>query len=197
MKYYTGRETSIDGHGGIVSRTGYTGEDGVELIVGNAVTEKLWEALLESGRDRGVLPAGLGARDTLRLEAGMPLYGHELNEELSPLQAGLNFAVDLREASFPGHEALAAASEDASLARLVGLEVSGKRPAREGYPILAGEESVGRITSGTFSPTFQKPIAMGYVAPGHADVGVKLTVDIRGKFTEAQVVKLPFYRRRR
>jgi aminomethyltransferase len=138
----------------------------------------------------------LGARDTLRLEAGMPLYGHELNEELNPLQAGLNFAINLENRQFPGHDPLAKAQADKSLPRLVGLELEGKRPAREGYSILADGEPVGRVTSGTFSPTFQKPIAMGYVAPRHTAVGTKLAIDIRGQPAAATVVSLPFYRRR-
>jgi aminomethyltransferase len=196
LKYYTGTEGRIAGHGGIVSRTGYTGEDGVELIVGNGVVEKIWSALLEAGRDRGVLPCGLGARDTLRLEAGMPLYGHELNEELSPLQAGLNFAVSLDKAAYPGRDALRRAAEDPSLPRLVGLELEGKRPAREGHAILADSGPVGRVTSGTFSPTFQKPVAMGYVAPAYGQPGAKLRVDIRGQLAGATVVRVPFYRRK-
>src|SRR5262245_54723460 len=132
LKYYTGTETRIAGHGGIVSRTGYTGEDGVELIVGNAVVERGWCALLGAGGGRGVLPCGLGARDTLRLEAAMPLYGHELNEETNPLQAGLKFAVSLDKAAYPGQEAMRNAAKDPALPRLVGLELEGKRPAREG-----------------------------------------------------------------
>jgi aminomethyltransferase len=200
LKYYTGLETRIAGHGGIVSRTGYTGEDGVELIVGSGVVERIWASLLEAGRDRGVLPCGLGARDTLRLEAGMPLYGHELNEELNPLQAGLKFAVSLDKAPYPGREAMrqisnARAADDPSLPRLVGLELEGKRPAREGHPILAEGQRIGHVTSGTFSPTFQKPIAMGYVAPSHAKPGARLQVDIRGQLAAATVVRLPFYRR--
>jgi aminomethyltransferase len=194
MKYYTGVETVLAGHGGIISRTGYTGEDGFELIVGNAVVEQLWETLA-TGSGPGVLPAGLGARDTLRLEAGMPLYGHELNEELNPFQAGLNFAVNLENRQFSGRDALLKAQADQSLPRLVGLELEGKRPAREGYAIFAHDEPVGRVTSGTFSPTFQKPIAMGYVPPRYTAAGTKLTIDIRGQAAHAAVVPLPFYRR--
>jgi aminomethyltransferase len=197
MKYYSGVETSIAGHGGIISRTGYTGEDGVELIVGNAVAEELWNTLWEAGRDRGVLAAGLGARDTLRLEAGMPLYGHELTEELNPLQAGLGFAVNLEKRTFPGREEIAKSRADNSRPRLVGLEIEGKRPAREGHAILADGGPVGHVTSGTFSPTFKKPIAMGYVAPRHTAEGTKLTIDIRGQAAGATVVPLPFYRRPR
>jgi aminomethyltransferase len=196
LKYYTGAESRIAGHGGIVSRTGYTGEDGVELIVGNGVVEKIWSALLEAGSDRGVLPCGLGARDTLRLEAGMPLYGHELGEELNPLQAGLKFAVSLDKAAYPGRDAIRQAADAPSQPCLVGLELEGKRPAREGHAILADSGPVGRVTSGTFSPTFQKPLAMGYVAPAYAQVGTKLRVDIRGQSAEATVVRLPFYRRK-
>jgi aminomethyltransferase len=199
LRYYTGRETRIAGHGGIVSRTGYTGEDGVELIVGSGVVERIWASLLEAGAAEGVLPCGLGARDTLRLEAGMPLYGHELNEELNPLQAGLKFAVSLDKAHYPGQDELrriaSASAGDRSLPRLVGLELEGKRPAREGHAILADGQRIGQVTSGTFSPTFQKPIAMGYVAPAYTKSGTKLQVDIRGQVAGATVVRLPFYRR--
>ena len=195
LKYYTGVEARIAGHGGIVSRTGYTGEDGVELIVGHGAVEKLWTSLLEAGRERGALPCGLGARDTLRLEAGMPLYGHELNEDLNPLQAGLKFAVSLDKAPYPGRDEIRRAAEDRSLPRLVGLELEGKRSAREGHAILAEGQTIGRVTSGTFSPTFQKPLAMGYVGPAHTKPGTKLQVDIRGQVAAATVVRLPFYRR--
>lgn len=191
MKYYSGSEARIAGHSGIVSRTGYTGEDGAELIVPADAAETLWSELVR----RGATPAGLGARDTLRLEAGMPLYGHELSEEIDPYMAGLSKAVDLPGRDFPGREALERLERDASRPRRVGLELSGQRPAREGYPVIAGQKQVGRVTSGTFSPTLKRPIAMGYVEPAVAAVGTTLAVDIRGRSEAARVVKLPFYRR--
>lgn len=194
LGYYTAAETLIGRLGGIVSRTGYTGEDGVELIVGSAAVLPLWESLLEQGKSLRAEPAGLGARDTLRLEAAMPLYGHELDEETDPFQAGLGFAVNL-DKEFIGREALAKLKQDKSRRRRVGLEIAGKRPAREGYAVLAAGKPIGRITSGTFAPTLERPIAMGYVAPEFATVGTELEVDLRGQPAVARVVKLPFYRR--
>ncbi len=196
MKYYTGVETLIAGHGGVVSRTGYTGEDGVELMLGAAVAQSVWESLLAAGEERGAKAAGLGARDTLRLESAMPLYGHELNEDITPLQAGLKFAVDLDKAAFPGRDALANL-DAATLPKLVGLQMVGRRAPREGYAVQAKGEVIGHVTSGTFSPTLQKPIGMAYVAREHAAIGAELEVDVRGRAEPATIVKLPFYRRAR
>ncbi len=192
MKYYTGREVAIDGHGGIVSRTGYTGEDGCELIVGAKAAPAVWEWLFAAG----AVPAGLGCRDTLRLEAAMPLYGHELSEQINPYQAGLAFAVDLEGRDFTGREALAAIAGDLNQPRRIGLEMPGKRAPREGFAVLDQGKRVGQITSGTFSPTLGKPIGMAYVEPASAAVGRELAVDIRGRQEAARVVELPFYKRR-
>jgi aminomethyltransferase len=195
MKYYTAVETRIAGHGGIVSRTGYTGEDGVELIVGSNAVVGLWETLLASGREAGAMAAGLGCRDTLRLEAAMPLYGHELTEAINPYQAGLGFAVDLKKGPFPGREALAAIAQDTAQPVRVGLELAGKRIAREGSGVVVGGRIVGHVTSGTFAPTLQKSIAMAYVPAEAASPGGQVEVDIRGRTEAAAVVKLPFYQR--
>jgi aminomethyltransferase len=195
MKYYTAVETRIAGHGGIVSRTGYTGEDGVELIVGSNAVVGLWEKLLEAGASSGALPAGLGCRDTLRLEAAMPLYGHELTESINPYQAGLGFAVDLKKGPFPGRDALARFAEDKSQPCRVGLEVARKRIAREGCGVVSAGNRVGEVTSGTFAPTLEKSIAMAYVPPGLVAPGTRVEVEIRGKSEQATVVALPFYRR--
>lgn len=195
MKYYTGTETRICGHGGIVSRTGYTGEDGCELIVGANMAAKVWQTVLEAAMPLGGLACGLGARDTLRLEAAMPLYGHELSEEINPYQAGLGFAVNLENRSFPGRDALAKIKQDPNQPRRIGLEIVGKRTAREGATILREGETIGRVTSGTFSPTLDVPIAMGYVRPDAALVGSAVEVDIRGRREPARIVALPFYRR--
>lgn len=191
LKYYQAAETLIAGHGGIASRTGYTGEDGCELIVGNAVAFALWDALIGAGGTA----VGLGARDTLRLEAAMPLYGHELSEDINPYQAGLAFAVDLEQRNFPGHDALARLKDDANSPRRVGLAVEGKRPAREANPILDAGRRVGVVTSGTLSPTLGRPIAMGYVEPQAAEVGRRLNIDVRGQTLPAVIVELPFYHR--
>jgi aminomethyltransferase len=195
LPYYTAAETRIALHGGIVSRTGYTGEDGVELIVGAAAALPLWERLVASGASLGALPAGLGARDTLRLEAAMPLYGHELDEDTDPFQAGLGFAVNLDKGPFIGREALARLKSDKTRPRRVGLEIAGRRAAREGYTLHAARKTIGRVTSGTFSPTLERPIAMGYIAPEFAAVGMEIEVDLRGQPAAARIVRLPFYRR--
>lgn len=195
LGYYTGLETTICGHHGIASRTGYTGEDGCELIVPASSAAEVWEKVLAHGKDAGAVAAGLGARDTLRLEAAMPLYGHELTEAINPIQAGLNFAVNLEGRDFLGRSALVAAKLDKSLPVRVGLELSGRRVPREHYPVLSSSESVGQIASGTFSPTLQKPIAMAYVRPEYSAVGSAVGVDIRGTSEPATVVKLPFYTR--
>lgn len=194
LKYYHASEASISGHGGIVSRTGYTGEDGCELIVGSGSVAAVWQELVAAG----ATPAGLGARDTLRLEAAMPLYGHELSEAIDPFQAGLAFAVDLQGRQFPGRDALARlkqATDDARPCR-IGLELSGKRVPREGYAVLAAGECVGEVTSGTFSPTLQRPIAMAYVEQRAATPGTAVEIDVRGQTEPARVVKLPFYSRK-
>ncbi len=195
MKYYHAVELPIQEKTTVVSRTGYTGEDGFELIVAASIAVELWEKLINDGASIGVQPAGLGARDTLRLEAGMPLYGHELSEETTPLEAGLAFAVNLEDRNFPGADALRAVKQAGPKRVRVGLELSGKRAAREHYGIFAGDQPIGEITSGTFSPTLQKPIAMGYVPPQQSQPGTELSIDIRGSREAARVVKLPFYKR--
>jgi len=151
----------------------------------------LWDDLLA----RGAKPCGLGARDTLRLEAAMPLYGHELNEEIDPLQAGLNWAVKLDKGDFIGKDSLLR-KQHLEPRRRVGLELLGKRAAREGCIVLHDGRDVGRVTSGSFAPTLQKSIAMAYVDEAQAGVGTRLSVDVRGDKVSAQVVKLPFYQRR-
>jgi aminomethyltransferase len=209
LAYYCGTETTICGHAGIASRTGYTGEDGCELIVPAAAALEVWEKILMHGKEAGATATGLGARDTLRLEAGMPLYGHELSEEINPIQAGLGFAVSLTNRDFVGRNAIVSAKQDKRLPVRVGLALEGRRVPREHYAVMAthpltpdpspargeGSDAIGEITSGTFSPTLQKPIAMAYVRPEFAAVGTRVGVDIRGTLESAVVVKLPFYSR--
>ncbi len=195
MTYYTAEETTVLGARATVSRTGYTGEDGFEVIVPAEQGVELWEALLRSGQSCGVLPCGLGCRDTLRLEAGMPLYGHELDETIDPLSAGLGFAVKLEAAEFVGKPALLERKARPSGQKRVGLQLEGRRIAREGSSILANGQFIGRVTSGTFSPTLQRPIAMGYVTSEQAPVGSTVAVDIRGAAAPAEIVRLPFYKR--
>jgi aminomethyltransferase len=194
-KYYHCRRATIEGAPVIVSRTGYTGEDGFEVMLPPAAATPFWEQVLELGRSFGALACGLGCRDTLRLEAAMPLYGHELTEDITPWQAGLDFAVDLEGRTFPGREALRKMRQAPPQRVRVGLELTGKRVPREHYPVLAAGKPVGEITSGTFSPTLNKPIAMAYVERENAAVGAELAIDIRGSAEPARIVKLPFYRR--
>ena len=196
LSNYTGVETTICGQPGLASRTGYTGEDGCELIVPAAAAAEVWERILAHGKDAGAGPSGLGARDTLRLEAAMPLYGHELNEQINPIQAGLTFAVNLEDRQFIGRDLLAAAKNNHQLPVRVGLELPGKRVPREHYAVMAHDKAVGEVTSGTFSPTLQKPIAMAYVQPQFAAPGTQVSVDIRGTAEPAAVVTLPFYSRK-
>lgn len=195
MQYFSGQVAQIADQAGIVSRTGYTGEDGCELIVAAEVALDVVERLFVAGESLGIRPVGLGARDTLRLEAAMPLYGHELSEAIDPFQAGLGFAVQFKDRDFIGAAALKEIRSRPNQPQRIGLEMLGKRVPREHYPVLANGEAVGEITSGTFSPTLERPIAMAYVQPSAAQVGTELTVDIRGRAESARVVALPFYQR--
>ena len=178
----------------VISRTGYTGEDGFELIVSARAVQEVWDALMESGRPQGILPCGLGARDTLRLEAAMPLYGHELSESINPYSAGLGWAVKLDKGEFVGREALRARKSHPGPTR-VGLVLEGRRIARQGATVLGDDQEVGQVTSGTFAPSLQLSVAMALVDPRAAAVGTELSVDIRGHREDARVVALPFYKR--
>lgn len=191
LKYYYAAATRCMGQQCVLSRTGYTGEDGVEIMIGNEHANALWDEL----ETLGGKPAGLGCRDTLRLEAAMPLYGHELSESIDPLQAGLSWAVKFDKGDFIGKAALRNRKNQADLPVRIGLELEGKRPAREGCAIQANGKNIGIVTSGTFTPTLQKSIAMGYVPREHSAVGTMLDIDIRGQSHPARVVKLPFYSR--
>jgi aminomethyltransferase len=201
LKYYTAAVGPVPDADGlqVVSRTGYTGEDGYELILPAEQVEEfcffLTEKQVAYRFDFPVTPCGLGARDTLRLEAAMPLYGHELSEDLDPLQAGLGWAVKFDKGDFVGRDALLKRQADASRPIRVGVRLNGRRAAREGCPVLAGGRPVGRVTSGSFTPTLQQSIAMAYVEPGQAAAGTALEVDIRGTTEPAAVVPLPFYQR--
>lgn len=194
MKYYSGQDVAWDGLTSLISRTGYTGEDGFELSVPADRAEGLWVRLLELGAAVGIVPAGLGCRDTLRLEAAMPLYGHELSETIDPLTAGLAFAVRLQKPEFIGRTALAAVAASGVKQKRVGLEVEGRRIAREETPVVYSGQVVGKVTSGTFSPTLQKTIAMAYVPVECSETGTQLQVDLRGTLIPAVVVPLPFYK---
>jgi aminomethyltransferase len=191
LAYYFATPTRYRDKGCVVSRTGYTGEDGLELMVSKAQGVQLWEDLLA----RGAKPCGLGARDTLRLEAAMPLYGHELSEEIDPFQAGVGWAVKMDKGEFIGREALLRRRQDKSLRRRVGLELQGKRIAREGASVTAAGKEIGRVTSGTRTPTLNKALAMAYVEPECTAVGTAVEVDVRGNSEPARVVPMPFYKR--
>ncbi|MET9502444.1 glycine cleavage system aminomethyltransferase GcvT [Streptomyces sp. NPDC006622] len=200
LRYYAGLPGTVAGVPALVARTGYTGEDGFELFVKPEHAVELWQALTKAGEGVGLIPCGLSCRDTLRLEAGMPLYGHELSTALTPFDAGLGRVVKFdKDGDFVGREALAAAAERAATNPprvLVGLVAEGRRVPRAGYAVVAGGEVIGEVTSGAPSPTLGKPIAMAYVdaahaAPGTAGVGV----DIRGSHEAYEVVALPFYKR--
>ena len=193
MKYYRSMQIR-NPFDAVVSRTGYTGEDGFELIVPADRAEELWETILASGRAHGILPCGLGARDTLRFEAAMPLYGHELGEEINPYSAGLGWAIKLDKGAFDGREALTRFKKAPGRLR-VGLALGGKRIAREGSVVLRDGQEAGSVTSGTFSPTLGASLAMAYVDPECRAIGTELHVDVRGHREVARVVELPFYRR--
>jgi aminomethyltransferase len=198
LRYYAIAEGHACGQPAFVARTGYTGEDGFELFVEWDAALPVWRALLEAGRDAGVLACGLGARDTLRLEAGMPLYGNELDGETNPFEAGLGRVVKLdKEVPFVGQEALRRIAQEGPHRVLVGLAVRGRGIARHGYTVhrAGADETIGVVTSGAPSPTLGYPIAMAYVPPDHAQVATMVEVAVRAARVEAEVVPLPFYKR--
>jgi aminomethyltransferase len=198
LRYYAIAEATVAGVPALVARTGYTGEDGFELFVEWSRAATVWEALFDAGRGAGIVPVGLGARDTLRLEAGMPLYGNELDRSTNPYEAGLGRVVKLdKPADFAGRTALERIARDGPERRLVGLVVRGRGIARHGHAVFAGDARTGSVTSGTHSPTLGAPIAMAYVAPQHGEPGTILEVEVREQRIAAEVVTLPFYRRAR
>lgn len=192
LKFMQGTARTWQGAEIGIGRSGYTGEDGFELTVPSAVVEDLADALLELV---DVKPVGLGARDSLRLEAGLPLYGHDLTPETDPVSAGLTFAISKRrrsEGGFPGAERIAQTLADGPARRRVGLAIEGRMTAREGAAVLAGEKEIGCVTSGVFSPSLQFPIAMAYVSAEHAIEGSTVTVAGRGRLITARIVPMPF-----
>ncbi|MEV2217184.1 glycine cleavage system aminomethyltransferase GcvT [Streptomyces sp. NPDC050997] len=202
LKYYAGLPGTVAGVPALIARTGYTGEDGFELFVRPEHAVELWQALTKAGEGVGLVPCGLSCRDTLRLEAGMPLYGHELSTSLTPFDAGLGRVVKFeKEGDFVGREALqeaATRSEQNPPRVLVGLVAEGRRVPRAGYPVVADGRVIGEITSGAPSPTLGRPIAMAYVDKAHATPGTSgVGVDIRGSHEPYEVVALPFYKRQK
>jgi aminomethyltransferase len=197
LGYYAWSDGTFEGAPLFIARTGYTGEDGFELLVRNDSAPALWDALLTAGAPLGLVPAGLAARDTLRLEAGMPLYGHELSLDIVPAQAGLGRVVAVDKPDFVGKTALAAVvAPDAPV--LVGLAAEGRRAGRAGYAVVDGDgAAVGEITSGALSPTLGHPIAMAFVSPAVSTADTPLFIDVRGTRVPATVTALPFYQRAR
>ena len=186
----------LAGVSALISRTGYTGSDGYEIYLPAERAPSVFEALLSEGEPRGLVPAGLGARDTLRLEAALPLYGHELDDTTSPLEAGLDRFVKRERGGFIGHEAIEARESAGRERQLVGFELEGRGIPRSGYPLSHGGREVGQVTSGAPSPTLGKPIGLGYVPPQLAEPGTHLDVVIRGRQVGARVVETPFVRGR-
>lgn len=196
LKYYFCAEAHVYGKRAIVARTGYTGEDGFEMFLDAGDAGEVWDSLLRDGADAGLVAAGLGARDVLRLEAGMPLYGHELTEQITPIQAGLSWAVKFSKPHFTGKAALEAQKNSDEFERIVGIVMDGRAPAREGYHVFLGDRRVGEIRSGSFAPSVQsKNIATALVAKEAAAPGTPVVVHIRGTAYGAAVVSLPFYKR--
>jgi len=196
LRYYAAVATTVAGRPALVARTGYTGEDGFELIVAAEDGPAIWDTLLEERGGVVPVPCGLGARDTLRLEAGMALYGHEIDEGTSPYEAGLGRVVKLDKGPFVSRDALATLAALEPERRLVGFELLESGVPRQGYPIVDEGEVVGTVTSGTVSPTLGKPIGMGYVSAALAEPGSRLGVEIRGRAVPAVVVATPFYQHR-
>ncbi len=196
LPYYAWTSVVVGDVDVLLARTGYTGEDGFELYLPNDRAAEVWRLALEVGAERGLIAAGLAARDSLRLEAGMPLYGNELGLEGNPFEAGLGPVVSFKkEETFVGREALEAIKAEGTSRVLVGLRGTGRRAGRGGYTVHAGGEQIGTITSGQPSPTLGYPIALAYVNPEFAEVGTSVEVDLRGKLEPFEVVALPFYKR--
>ena len=190
--YHFVPEADVSGVPCLISRTGYTGEFGYELYTKNEYAEKLWDLILEAGRQHGLIACGLGARDTLRLEAGMPLYGHEMDDETSPLETGLAWAVKLGKPDFIGKAAIEKIGSPRSR---VALKLTGKGIAREHQDVLIDGRKIGRTTSGTHLPFLGGAYAMALVESDHADVGTRMQIDVRGRLIDAEVIPLPFYKR--
>lgn len=195
LKYHQAREFQIHGERGILARTGYTGEDGFELFIPNAHGNHVWDAILETGKEAGVLPIGLGARDSLRFEAKFALYGHEIDANTTPIEAALGWACDLNKA-FIGRDVLLKQKLEGVSKKLVGFEMLDRGIARGGYEIASNGKTVGAVTSGMPAPALEKNIGLGYVPPELAKIGTEFDVIIRGKPTKARVVKTPFYANR-
>ncbi|MGE5577951.1 MAG: glycine cleavage system aminomethyltransferase GcvT [Syntrophothermus sp.] len=190
--YYHFVEGKVHNSPALIARTGYTGEDGFEIFIAPAQAAALWNRLMEAGKPFGMLPIGLGARDTLRLEMKYTLYGNDIGEDTTPLEAGIGWAVKFDKGDFIGREALVKQKAEGIKRKLVGFKMTERGIPRGHYPILAGGRTVGHVTSGSMSPSLDENIGLGYVETQYAPVGTRIAVEIRGKTTGAQVVKTPF-----
>jgi aminomethyltransferase len=200
IRYYRFAWGEVAGRRALIARTGYTGEDGFELYIANADAPEVWRALQAEGEPRGLLMAGLGARDALRLEAGMSLYGNDIDHTTTPLEAGLGWIVKLDKGDFIGRDVLEAQQEQGTERRLAGFEMVDRGIARHGYPVFVdgeGDQAVGQVTSGTHSPTLDRAIGMAYLPMDRTAEGSELFIEIRGRRARAKVVGLPFYSRKK
>ena len=195
IRYYHFTFGKVNGVDCLIARTGYTGEDGFEIYFESKFSEKLWNDLMATGHSFGMIPCGLGARNTLRLEAAMCLYGHEIDETTTPLEAGLGWICKLEKGRFLGCDVLAAQKQAGVKRKLVGFEMLDKRIGREGYPVQIAGRDVGRVTSGGPAPFLKKNIGMAYVPPEASAAGTSIEIGIRGQAAPARVVALPFYKR--
>ena len=195
LKYYWFCRARFCGVGGLLARTGYTGEDGFEFYFAPGDSERVWSTLIDAGKSEGLVPAGLGARNTLRLEAGYPLYGHELDEHTTLLEANLGWITKLDKSEFIGRDALIEQRARGTRKKLVGFEMTGPGIARDGYPLYAASELAGRVTSGSYAPFLKKNIGMAYTTAPLASPGSEVEIEIRGRRAGARIVPLPFYKR--
>jgi aminomethyltransferase len=195
IKYYHFTTGQVDGVDAIISRTGYTGEDGFEVYADPSRAEHLWNKMLETGESERILPCGLAARNTLRLESAMSLYGHELSDEISPLEAGLGWITKLGKGDFIGSDALSAQKEAGMKRKIVGFEMREPGIARDGFDVYVGEEKLGTVTSGSPAPFLKKNIGFAFVPVEFANTGQQIRIDVRGKRLLAEVVPTPFYKR--
>ncbi len=200
IKYYHFEEGQVDGVDAIISRTGYTGEDGFEVYAAGGAAEQLWNKILETGNyggDGGILPCGLAARNTLRLESAMSLYGHELGDDITPLEAGLGWIVKLQKGNFIGSDALVRQKEEGLTRKLAGFEMTEPGIARDGCDVYIDDNKVGNVTSGSPAPYLKKNIGLAFLPPEFANVGQEIRIDVRGKYLRAQIVPTPFYKRQK
>ena len=195
LNYYWFARGTVCGVECLVARTGYTGEDGFEVYLPVSDSEKIWTALLEAGKSEGLLPCGLGARNTLRLEAGMLLYGHDMDEEITPLEANLRFICKLEKGAFLGREVLLRQAQQGVARRLAGFEMQGRAIARDGAPVGVEGQTVGKVTSGSHAPFLKRNIGFAYLPTEFSKIGQQIFIEIRGTRAAAQVVPTPFYRR--